>query len=87
MANLLADAPLIRCPSCRINTITGGTEFQMVELAQGLRPDLVGGQLVFKDQAGLNVYLELHKSTLSAALGDENEADRASLECVIRTAV
>jgi len=88
VANLLADARLTRCPSCRINTITGRTEFQMVELTQDLRPDLVGGQLVFKDEAGLNVYLELHKSTLCpAAGGDETEADRASLECVIRTAV
>lgn len=86
-ANVQADAHVIRCAACRRNSISGRTEFQMIELAAGLRPDVVAAQLVYSDGCGMNTFLELHKDTAGLPQSSEHVTDGAFLERAIRSAV
>jgi hypothetical protein len=65
IANVRPEVKLARCPLCRKAGTNHRGEIEMIDLAKDLLLDSVTGQLIFRDRAGLNVYLELHKTASS----------------------
>jgi hypothetical protein len=49
------------CSACACRRWIYRTEYDMTDLARGVPDDIVSGQAVFRDAAGLNVYLELYR--------------------------
>ena len=66
VANVRPEVKLARCPLCRKAGSNHRGEIEMIHLAKDLPLDTVTGQLIFRDRAGLNVYLELHKNASPA---------------------
>jgi hypothetical protein len=62
LANVALHDNVSACRSCAIPAKIYRTEGQMAELATGVPDEVIAGQSVFRDNSGLNVYLELHKS-------------------------
>ena len=62
LSSVAADAAIGECPYCRGAGRVRRIETDMIELASAVSPSVVGGHLIYRDAAGLNVFLELHKS-------------------------
>lgn len=86
LSSVAADALLGECPYCRGAGRVRRIEADMVELAAAVSLNAVGGQLVYRDFAGLNVYLELHKSASGAEVRHPLQMVRC-LERVVSAAV
>ncbi|HEX4165544.1 MAG TPA: hypothetical protein VHZ55_08720 [Bryobacteraceae bacterium] len=63
LANVSLNTHVRQCCQCHGHGQTFRSELEMAELTRDLPDVLQTGQAIFRDYPGLNVYLELHKST------------------------
>jgi hypothetical protein len=65
IANVRSGRRLDSCPHCRTTGNGHRDEIDMIAMASELPSESASGQLISRDDAGLNVYLELHRSASS----------------------
>lgn len=65
-ANLTLKPGAISCDTCASQQRVLRTEYDMADLTSAVPGRLISGQAVFRDPSGLNVYLELYRSSGSS---------------------